>query len=347
MKAKIRYIQDLIIATLFGMLIAWIIFNESNSFNTILGIHPNFLGLIDMLNTLATSIIIYIVLSRRKERRQEAELAAEKARTESMRLIGASIAHELRTPLHAVKLFAQGVKNYLPPLIETYNIAKQHKLDIPIIRPQHLTMLNDNIDSIDLQVDHSTLIIDMLLTNISFKTICQTEFNKYSISDCIDKTLESYPFSEKDKQLVSWDRSQHIDFIFLGSDHLIIQVLFNLIKNALYFINSKRRGIITIWLEHSKKCNKLHVKDTAQGIDPDTLPYIFEKFFTKDTAHGTGIGLAFCKMCMQAHDGDITCESDYGKYTQFTLTLPLVDSVAIQGNNTTEQYTASLKFAEL
>jgi signal transduction histidine kinase len=52
----------------------------------------------------------------------------------------------------------------------------------------------------------------------------------------------------------------------------------------------------------------------------EVLKHIFDRFFTR-THHGSGIGLTFCKMAMEAFGGDITCESVEGDYTLFVLTF--------------------------
>jgi PAS domain S-box-containing protein len=256
-----------------------------------------------------------------KRKKAEAELASARERIESMRLISASIAHELRTPLHSIRLFFEGVKACLPKLTDAYGLAKENKLDVPLIGRAHLNTLKAGVDGVKQQVDHATLVIDMLLTNLSFKKIDKHQFKPCSIVACIDDALSTYPFADEEKKCVHWNND--VDFEFQGSGILIVQILFNLFKNALYSIAAAHRGEITLWVEKGEKYNKLYVEDTARGIEKAALAHIFDKFFTKDTNHGTGIGLAFCKMCMQEHGGDIRCESEYGKYARFILAFPV------------------------
>jgi signal transduction histidine kinase len=253
----------------------------------------------------------------------EEELKAAKERIDSMRLVSASIAHELRTPLHSIKLFASALQTYLPDLLETYRIAKNAGLEIPLIRDSHVDMLRKNVDGINLQIDHASLVIDMLLTNLSFNKVHKNKLQMHSIATCVESALETYPFRDEERKLIHWSNDK--DFQFLGVDTLITQVLFNLFKNALYAIASARRGEIRLWVEYGVEYNKFYVEDTARGIEKDIIDHIFDQFFTKDTAHGTGIGLAFCKMCMKEHGGDIECESEYGKYARFTLMFPKVE----------------------
>ena len=94
-----------------------------------------------------------------------------------------------------------------------------------------------------------------------------------------------------------------VDFKFNGDDTLIIHVILNLLKNAFYFIDKVGKGEIYIWAEINKNKSLLHFKDTAQGIEPEVLPKIFNQFFTYETNRGTGIGLSFCKIVMQSHHG--------------------------------------------
>lgn len=67
--------------------------------------------------------------------------------------------------------------------------------------------------------------------------------------------------------------------------------------------------------------NILYFKDTGKGIPADVLPKLFEKFYTT-TYHGTGLGLAFCKMVMTGFGGSISCTSEYGEFTQFEMVFP-------------------------
>jgi signal transduction histidine kinase len=129
------------------------------------------------------------------------------------------------------------------------------------------------------------------------------------------------PFRAGERELVSFADAR--DFEFRGSNELMIYVLFNLLKNALWSIKSSMRGEVLISTSTSHRHNLLHFTDTAAGIDEDDLPYIFEPFFsTKGRTGGIGVGLTFCQNVLQAFGGDITCRSEKGKYTTFVLKFP-------------------------
>jgi two-component system NtrC family sensor kinase len=103
----------------------------------------------------------------------------------------------------------------------------------------------------------------------------------------------------------------------------IEQVLLALIMNA---IDAMPRGG-TLWLENRLISNRteieIQVRDDGSGIAPDILPHIFEPFLTtKETGRGVGLGLAIARGIMERHRGKIEVESELGRGTTFTLTLP-------------------------
>jgi len=102
----------------------------------------------------------------------------------------------------------------------------------------------------------------------------------------------------------------------------IEQVLIALVMNAL---DAMPRGG-NLWLQthpHGKEVD-IQVRDDGTGIPPEILPQIFEPFLTtKDSAHGVGLGLAISHGIIESHDGRIEVQSEPGKGTTFTITLPL------------------------
>ena len=65
-------------------------------------------------------------------------------------------------------------------------------------------------------------------------------------------------------------------------------------------------------------------EDTGPGMAPEVLARLFQSFHTSGKVGGTGLGLSFCKRTMLAFGGDITCESELGRFTRFTLEFPPV-----------------------
>jgi signal transduction histidine kinase len=236
--------------------------------------------------------------------------------------VASNVAHELRTPLLGIKSGALGLKRYLPTLVQGYRLAREAGLPVRSIRSRHFGALERVLDRIEAEADNSNVIIDMLLMNAGRRPIEPEEFAVHSIATCVNQALDRYPFqSEYERRQVHWV-PEH-DFRFFGSDLLLVHVLFNLIKNALYFTARAGKGEVRIWLEPGPETNRLHFLDTGPGVRPEALPHIFERFYTGlERGEGTGIGLAFCKMVMEGLGGRIEARSELGQYTEMVLSFP-------------------------
>ena len=235
-----------------------------------------------------------------------------------------SIAHELRTPLISIRSGAAGLKRFLPTLINAYHLAKAKHLPVAAIREVHLDALQGVLERIDAEVHHSNAVIDILLVNARLSGETAQELNACSIKQCVATSLQRYPFSEDEHDLVQWKPND--DFLFNGSELLTIHVIFNLLKNALRHIAKARQGAITISIVTHPKGNQLIFRDTGGGIPPEILPHIFTRFYTStennNSVLGSGIGLAFCRDVMNSFGGSIDCRSVFGEFSEFTLTFP-------------------------
>ena len=119
----------------------------------------------------------------------------------------------------------------------------------------------------------------------------------------------------------------------LGDEVRLIQVMMNLIDNAVTYTNSGGKVLLSV--EVREKSVYLIVSDTGIGIAPEHLEYIFERFYRVDTARSreagrTGLGLAIVEWIVRAHGGTISVESQLGTGTTFTVQLPLADSGSLQ-----------------
>ena len=105
------------------------------------------------------------------------------------------------------------------------------------------------------------------------------------------------------------------------------KVISNLLSNAFKF--TPEEGMVTISLKKEHDTAVVIVEDTGQGIDPDHLPRLFDRFYQAEKSElqpGTGIGLALVKEITEQHGGRIRVESEPGKGTLFEVRLPLADS---------------------
>ena len=207
---------------------------------------------------------------------------------ENLKSLAGSIAHETRNPLSAIKGCCDIIKD-------------------------NLTQAQELLDLISISSSRGLSMIDMILQNIRDEEIDKTKFLNLSIASVVESAIKEYAFEGKGQnELVNVDLEN--DFIFKGDEALMIFVLFNLLKNSLYY-----KAKINIWLDDNKKC--LYFKDNGIGIPSDKLNSIFDSFFTSNKKGGTGLGLPFCKRVMLAFGGDISCKSIEGEGVEFCLSF--------------------------
>lgn len=267
-------------------------------------------------------LIEQIALWKTQTKELETVKANEKLKEEKLKiteLIGASVAHEIRTPVRSIISGASGINKFLPKLLENYEIAKKAGIHTKNIKPQQIQLLQKVLNNLQTEGTSINNIIDMLLMKIQGTIPTNSIIEELQIGDCVTEALHRYGFQNGERDLINYNTDNN--FKFKGDKILTIHIIFNLLKNALYYLAKAKKGVITIDLEHCENENILRFKDTATGISKKDLPHIFERFYSK-TRKGSGVGLAFCKMAMKWMKGDITCNSIEGKYTEFTLHFP-------------------------
>ena len=99
----------------------------------------------------------------------------------------------------------------------------------------------------------------------------------------------------------------------------------NLLDNALTYTDQGGRITLSAGMMDERKV-QLSIADTGVGIAAEHLPHVFDNFFRvpdQSRGHGTGLGLAIVREIVLAHGGEVSCESEVGKGTVFSLTLPI------------------------
>ena len=227
---------------------------------------------------------------------------------QSLVLIGI-MAHELRTPLATASLIGQAI------VAETTNHDEKS-------RTQGLNKLAKRLEALTLTINHH---IDLQMMNARFMQLPHTK-QLVSATGLVNKVVTQYPFSSK-KEENCIEVVVHQDFMFFGSERQFIQVLNNLLKNALYSLKAAQSrftvGDLRIELGVNAGLGRFSVADKGMGIGQEHLARVFEPFFSTNQDTGHGLGLAYCKQVVQKSGGVIGVRSEFAKGTFFTIDLPV------------------------
>jgi len=224
----------------------------------------------------------------------------EKVRQEFL----SNISHELRTPLTSILAFVETLEdgaiddkdNSLRFLsVIRRNAERMHELIADILE---LSMIESGNVSIETKQVRTAGLVDEVFTALSSKA---AESEVTLVND------------------VARDAKAVADPIRLE------QMLTNLIDNAIKF--NRRAGTVTVSSNRSEKKVSISVKDTGEGILPDHLPRVFERFYRSDRGRtrevgGTGLGLAIVKHLARLHGGGVSVTSTPDEGTAFTIELP-------------------------
>jgi two-component system sensor histidine kinase BaeS len=234
------------------------------------------------------------------------QMADKLDKTEAMRrqLIG-DVTHELRTPLAAIKGYMEGLMDgVIPGTPETFQQvhAEADRLQRLVNGLQELSRVEAGAYQIKLEAVSPVTLIEMVINHFN------QQFEEKGIH--LEKRLD------KDLPKVSADQDR------------ILQVLTNLVGNALQYTSPGGRVVITATRVKSEIL--ISITDTGIGLSPEHLPHIFTRFYRTDKSRarasgGSGIGLTIAQALVKAHHGRIWAESaGEGKGSSFHFTLPVV-----------------------
>ncbi|WP_246046676.1 response regulator [Chlorobaculum thiosulfatiphilum] len=248
----------------------------------------------------------------------ERQKAEEKYR--ALEALAGSIAHEMRNPLSQIRHNIDEVLHALPDINDEHTIAAAPASSIEI--------MTKRLNQAQMAVNRGLHVITMTLGNFRSTDVTNEELACLSAMTVTRKALEEYGYaSEQERQMIRLHPGE--DFIFLGEENSYILVIYNLMVNALQILHTVPGGRIDISLQRGETVNRILIRDNGPGISPKILPKIFDPFFTSGKKGGTGLGLAFCRRVMQSFKGQITCDSEEGKFTEFVLEFPALEQAAI------------------
>lgn len=237
---------------------------------------------------------------------------SEKKVMDKQRLTAAlagSIAHEMRNPLGQIKYSLDRIEQILPAPGAAYRDMS--------IAPESLGRLYRQLSEGQRAIERGLQVISMTLDEVGAKEIDAGAFRYLHASQVTRKAVEEFNYETeamRDRVSVRVEN----DFVFRGDETVYVFVLFNLIKNALYY--SRQCADLSVEIVIDAPC--VCVTDTGPGIAEEVRKKLFDPFATAGKRGGTGLGLSYCKRAMQAFGGDIRCESQQGKFTSFFLHFP-------------------------
>jgi signal transduction histidine kinase/ActR/RegA family two-component response regulator len=237
----------------------------------------------------------------------------KRAELERMRRVysglAGSIAHEMRTPLAHVQHTLDTIDAILARAGHPGGLARQQHGELSEAVLQGRQAVARGLQG-----------ITMTLQELSGRAIDTRDFTPLSAFHCVRKAVDEYAY-ENARQRGSVNVRMLEDFAFRGEETAFVLILFNLLKNALYYLPVHPHAAITITVER-EPFHRVVVHDTGPGIAPELAGRLFEEFQSVGKSEGTGLGLAFCRRVMQAFGGEIACRSEPGRFTEFTLSFP-------------------------
>lgn len=240
-----------------------------------------------------------------------------KEKIEMTKSLAGSIAHEMRNPLNAINLSLSNILNLLP--------KKNYSNEKFFLSSEELQKINEYGLIIFNSIRRTNQVIDATLNDLKGKKLDMQDLKSLSALKLVQKVVVEYGYkNNEEKEKVKLEMTE--DFIFKVDEDMFFYVIFNLIKNALYYLSEYPNSTITISSRSDEDFNYISVRDTGPGIPSDKIGQLFGDFVTSGKKGGTGLGLAFCKRTMKSFNGDIWCESEFGKYTDFIMKFPKVDS---------------------
>jgi two-component system sensor histidine kinase VicK len=232
----------------------------------------------------------------------------ESMKAESMQTdFVANVSHELKTPLTAVKSYAE-------------TLLKGDLSDEAMTR-DFLGVIDSEADRMD------RLVRDLLImTRIDGGAISR-EMVESDLPTLVRTAMKKLSMEAKEKALtVNRMFAENLVFSTYMDRDRMEQVVLNILSNAIKYTDEK--GRIDVDIIPNENCVQIVISDNGIGIPEKAQARVFERFFRVDKARsrqmgGSGLGLAISRQIVDAHGGEIEIESKFGKGTKVTVTLPI------------------------
>ena len=209
----------------------------------------------------------------------------------------ADVAHELRTPLAVIRGRVEGMRDGL------------YEAD-----GEHLELIERETDVM------ARLLEDLQLLSNAEAGALRLHRERLEAGELVE-TAEAAHRTEAAERGVTLRTEVAPELPTLDVDRVRIgEVLANLVSNALR--HTPTGGTVTIATDPDERGVAFRVSDTGEGIEPDELEHVFDRFARSPESRGSGLGLAIAKSLVQAHGGTISAESEPGRGTTIRFVLP-------------------------
>jgi two-component system phosphate regulon sensor histidine kinase PhoR len=233
----------------------------------------------------------------------------EKMRSEFV----ANVSHELKTPIAAVKGFAETL---LAGALDDKDTARSF-----------LQIIFDESERLN------RLIVDILeLSKIESRRI-PLHFSPVHVQSLMSKSMGMMAEEARKKQ-ISLDIQVDEDIYIEADEDRLRQIVINLLSNGINYSPEGGRVKARVYTlpfndQDEKEWVRIDIIDTGMGIPKKDLPRIFERFYRVDKARsrssgGTGLGLSIVKHLVELHKGSISVKSEVGMGTTFSIQLPVI-----------------------
>lgn len=229
---------------------------------------------------------------------ESALLLAQSEREQAWREMAKQVAHEIKNPLTPMRLTVQ-------------SFERKFDANDPDVKQK----LKDYSDTLIQQIDTMSSVASAFSNFASMPAQQNETLNAVSV---IELALEIF-----NEDFISFEADEP-EIITIMDRTQLIRIITNLVKNAIQAIpESQVEKKISIKVKKENNTVLIQVTDNGNGIEAQNIPRIFEPKFTTKTS-GMGLGLGIIKNIIENYKGTITFESEIGKGTVFTVTLPLI-----------------------
>ena len=255
----------------------------------------------------------------------------------SLGLLTAGIAHEINNPVNFIYSGVAGLKKNLAAMMEVTqqldSIKSKEEFEEKKTKIERLKKeidydevqedINGLLTSIEDGAERTCNIVESLRT---FSRIDASSLNKFDIHKNIDSTLVLLKTKLSDDVTLEKKYDPKLPLIDSYNGQLN-QVMMNILTNAAQAIGTEK-GTITIATRLEEGTVSISIQDSGEGMDETAKKRLFEPFYTtKEIGKGTGLGLSISYGIIKRHNGTITVDSEVGKGTIFTISLPINQKV--------------------